>query len=238
MTNVLILNGSPRGKEGNTAKLVDNFVTGLKRGNSDFIFENIQLKDKDIKNCTGCFACWKEKSGECVYDDDMQNLLPKYIDADLMIWATPLYHYGMTSIMKRFVERTLPINKPKIIEKEDTYTHPQRYDMKNRKNILISTCGFPDHSNFDLLIQQFEKITGDNLDEKICSVMGELLSIKILQDEISWYLDAVERAGEEFAQEGAISDNTKKTLNKKLVPVEDFIEMANASWEEGGPPRE
>lgn len=238
MTNVLILNGSPRGKEGNTAKIIDSFVRGLKKGGPDYNFENIELNEKEIKSCTGCYACWKENAGECVYDDDMQNLLPKYIDADLMIWATPLYHYGMTSIMKQFIERTLPVNKPKIIKKGDTYSHPRRYDLGNKQNILISTCGFPEHSNFELLKKQFERITEGGLDEKILSVMGELLSIKIMREEVSWYLDAAEKAGEEFAEEGSFSKNTKKTLRKKLVSAEGYVEMANASWEQGGPPRE
>lgn len=236
MTNVLILNGSPRGKKGNTAKLVDKFVEGLEKVGSGFVIENVELKDKEIKSCTGCYNCWTETPGECIHDDDMQNLLPKYIDAEIAIWATPVYHYGMTSIMKRFIERTLPINKPKIIKKNGKYTHPQRYEIKDKKNVLISTCGFPEHSNFELLIKQFEKITRNNLDEKILSVMGELLSIKILQDEISWYLDSVEQAGKEFAQKGSFSDETKEKLNKKLVPVESYVEMANESWEEGGPP--
>ena len=238
MTNVLILNGSPRGKDGNTAKLVDRFVEGMKKGGCDYSFEHVFLKDKEINSCTGCYSCWKETPGECVFDDDMEDVLPKYIDADLIIWATPLYHFGMTSIMKQFIERTLIVNKPKIIEVEDGYSHPRRYDLGDKQNILISTCGFPEHSNFEVLTKQFERITEGKLNEKILSVMGELLSIEIMREEVGWYLEAAEKAGEEFAIEGSFSEETKETLGKKLISPEDYVELANASWEQGGPPRE
>ncbi|WP_018247977.1 NAD(P)H-dependent oxidoreductase [Orenia marismortui] len=227
MENILILNGSPRGKKGNTAKLVDNFITGLKEESSNLIIENIELYKKNINSCTGCFSCWNKTPGKCIFNDDMKDLISSYVNADLVIWATPLYHFGMTSIMKRFTERTLPINKPDIVKYDETYTHPQRYDMNNKKNILISTAGFPEAHNFEVLIDQLNKITGGKVSESILTVMGELLSVKALENRISWYLDAVQQAGKEFISQGSLNKKTKDLLKKELVPIDDFVEMAN-----------
>ncbi len=229
MEKVLVLNGSPKGNKGNTAKLVDTFIEGLNSKN-EFNIKKVKLKNKEINNCTGCFSCWQETPGNCVFNDEMEHLLDEYIKSDLIIWATPLYNFGMTSLMKKFIERTLPLNNPEIIKRNGTYTHPLRYEMNNKENILISTCGFPEHSNFDLLIDQFQNNINGKLDNNILTVMGELLTKEPLQNNIAWYLDAVKKAGKEYAREGIFKEKTKKTLNKKLVPVEDYIEMANASW--------
>ena len=231
MENVLVLNGSPKGNQGNTAKLVNKFIQGLKESIPHLAVENVQLHNQNINHCCGCFSCWTKTPGECIYNDDMTQLLPQLINADLVIWATPLYHYGMTSIMKKFIERTLPVNEPNIVENNNVYTHPQRYNFDNRKNILISNCGFPEKHNFSVLLEEFKKITGNRIDETILCVMGELLSEEQLESRISWYLDSVYRAGEEFAKNNAFSEKTKAKLNKPLVPIENFVEMANAHWE-------
>ncbi len=233
MENLLVLNGSPRGKAGNTAKLTDKFLQSYRAVQKKEINLNyIQLKDKQIKTCTGCFSCWTTSPGECILADDMESLMENYINADLILWATPLYQHGMTSLMKRFTERTLPLNHPKIVEIEGKYTHPQRHDLSDQENILIATCGFPERENFNVLEAHFEQLLGEKLDEKILTVMGELLRKEPLASRISWYLEAVEQAGKEYAENRNFTAKTRKTLKKPLVPVDDFIEMANASWEQ------
>lgn len=231
MNKILVLNGSPRGKNGNTHKLVDKFLEGIKEIDTKTIIEYVELKNKNIKNCIGCFSCWNRTPGKCVQKDDMYELLEKFIEADIIIWATPLYHYTMTSILKKFVERTLPLNEPYIVKKGDVFGHPERYDIRKKKNILISNCGFPEYHNFQLLIDEFKKISKEQLNGSILCVEGELLSIKPLQNRIKWYLDGVKKAGKEFAVDGYIHEETLKLLKKPLIPIEEFIEMANLSWQ-------
>jgi len=230
MVKVTVFNGSPKGKSGNTAKLVENFLKGFEKEAKNCSIERVEIKDKNIKNCTGCFSCWDETPGKCIFEDDMKNLIQKYADTDLVIWATPLYHYGMTSILKTFIERTLPVNKPEMIKTEDGYGHPQRYDLSDKDFILISTCGFPHHEEFEILKNQFEEISFNGLDGMILSVMGELLSIDIMRGEIDWYLEAVEKAGKEYAKNGEISEDIRNTLSKKLIDEDTYVELANDSW--------
>lgn len=230
MEKILVVNGSPRKDRGNSIKLAKEFLKGYLEVEKTAQIEYIHTYDLDIKNCGGCFACWKETPGKCIFKDDMTMVLEKILEADIVLWVTPLYHYGMTSSLKKLVERTLPFNEPLIVQSGDQFNHPQRYDLSKQKNILISTCGFPHHKVFDTLVEKFEKITPNGLDEKILCVMGELLSVKPLERKISWYLDAVSKSGREYASTNKIEEETKKLLNKTLVPVEDFIEMANLSW--------
>lgn len=230
MKRIVIVNGSPRGKKGNTAKLINTFLKGYQSVEIDNQIEHIELKKENIKNCIGCFSCWTKTPGKCIHKDGMNDFLQILMDADLVIWGTPIYHYGMTSILKTFVERTLPLAEPFIVEKNGEYSHPYRYEKNKSENIIISNCGFPDFSNFDILKESFNKITKNNIDESICCVMGELLSEKALERRLKWYYDALEQAGREFAKLGSIELSTKKILSKPLIPVEDFIETANSSW--------
>lgn len=228
MEKVLVLNGSPRAMKGNTQILVDQFIAGYRLANDKVAVKQVALTQANIKACQGCFGCWTGSPGKCVLKDDMTYLFQDYLEADLIVWATPLYHYGMTSIMKKFVERTLPLSQPKIEKIADNYTHPERFDL-NQKHILISNCGFPERQNFNVITQSFERITSGPITSILC-VMGEILSEKALRSRFTWYLDAVKKAGQEVAINKEISVATSEILKKSLLPIEEYVDMANISW--------
>jgi len=234
MERILVLNGSPKGENGNTAVLINRFLEGYQEVNKDVQIDRITLKNETINRCTGCYTCWTKTPGKCVFGDDMTSLLEKYLSADVVVWATPLYHYGMTSILKTFVERTLPLSQPYIVENNGKFSHPSRWGEKRHKNVLISNCGFPEHHNFEVMRQSFDRVVHGKVDAEILCVMGELLSVKPLKGKIAWYLDAVKKAGNDFATSSVITQSTIATLSNPLVPVESFIEMANLNWQATG----
>lgn len=66
--------------------------------------EFITLKDKNIKFCKGCLAC--QKLGKCVIEDDDANLITEQMkNADVIVWATPVYYYEMAGQMKTLIDR-------------------------------------------------------------------------------------------------------------------------------------
>ncbi|MBP3820293.1 flavodoxin family protein [bacterium] len=65
--------------------------------------EFITLKDKEIKFCKGCMAC--QKLGKCVINDDANAITAKMKEADVIIWATPVYYYEMSGQMKTIIDR-------------------------------------------------------------------------------------------------------------------------------------
>ena len=96
---VLALNSSPRGKgESKTGLLLDALVTGMREAGADV--EVVQLRGKTIRNCIGCFTCWTKTPGQCVHKDDMSlELYPKWLDADLAVYASPLYYFTVNATM-------------------------------------------------------------------------------------------------------------------------------------------
>jgi multimeric flavodoxin WrbA len=108
----LIIKGSYRDE--NTAALVDSFAEGLRKKNPKAKIEMIDLRKVKVEFCTGCMKCAKTggRIGKCVIKDDMQKIMPKMLDCDMLVWATPIYELGPTALMKRFMERNIPITAP------------------------------------------------------------------------------------------------------------------------------
>ncbi len=105
MKKILGIMGSPRMK-GNTHILVNKILEGARDNGASA--EIIFLKDMDIKECDGCYTCWKGK--DCSKKDDMNNIYPKIIDSDVIVFGTPLYWYGPTALMKAFIDRFVYFN--------------------------------------------------------------------------------------------------------------------------------
>lgn len=234
MHKILVINGSPK-KRSNTMKLVESFLEGIKDKDASIEIRKIDLVDKNIRSCTGCYSCWKKTPGTCVLEDDMEGLLKQYKDAEIVIWATPLYHFGITSIMKKFMERTLPELLPFIDDEgSETYRHPYRNlkVMENKKHILISNCGFPSKkNNYEGVYEQFDQLFGKNAWEKIICAEGELLSVTQLDNITGPYLELVRKAGQEYIETHHISKKLKSGLEKPLVAVSTFLEIADLSWD-------
>lgn len=223
---ILALNGSPRARKSNTNRLLEPFLAGAREAGAQT--EIIYAAELNIKDCLGCFSCWNKTPGCCILKDDMVAVLEKIKCADIVVWATPLYHFGMTARLKRIMERTLPLCKPYIVKRGDHYSHPHRYAEQNTKNLLISNCGFPERHHFDALVEQFKVLSAveNALIGAILCPAGEILA----HLDCPWYFDALRRAGQEVVTGGCVSAETMAILAKDFIPLEIFLEKANESW--------
>lgn len=99
---VLILSGSPR-KNGNSDILCDEFMNGARDAGHDV--EKIRVAEKNIAYCRACYAC--KKSSICAIKDDMAEILQKMIDADVIVFASPVYFYSIDAQLKALIDRTV-----------------------------------------------------------------------------------------------------------------------------------
>ncbi len=104
---ILGLSFSPR-SQGNTEILLDQALQGAQQEGAEV--ELYSVLDKAIEPCDGCGAC--NKTGECHIKDDMQNLYHKLLEADGIIFGTPVYFYSMTAQGKAIIDRTIALNRP------------------------------------------------------------------------------------------------------------------------------
>ena len=101
---IVALQGSPR-KKGNTAKVLSWVEEELIALGHDV--ESVFLNTKNLKGCLACGKC-KEKSDTvgCIQTDDIPEILEKMTDAELVIFASPLYFWGVTAQLKTVIDRT------------------------------------------------------------------------------------------------------------------------------------
>ena len=101
---VLIISSSPRAK-GNSARLAQSFAEGAKAAGNET--ELVSLHDKQIGFCRGCFVC--QKTQRCVMHDDADAIREKMLNADVLVFATPIYYYEMSGQLKTMLDRGNPL---------------------------------------------------------------------------------------------------------------------------------
>ena len=104
MKNVLVISSSYRTK-GNSARLAEEFSKGAKDAGNEVEF--ISLHDKKIAFCRGCLTCQKTK--KCAISDDADVLREKMLHADVLVFATPVYYYGISGQLKTLLDRCNPL---------------------------------------------------------------------------------------------------------------------------------
>ena len=100
MKKVLIIQGGGR-PNGNTSQLVGAFVKGAEEAGHQV--ETISLLKNEVKGCLGCNACRYGKP--CIQKDSFNDMIPKIKEADLLVFASPLYFWTISSRIKAFIER-------------------------------------------------------------------------------------------------------------------------------------
>ena len=145
---ILAFNASPRKNRGNTDLILDHFLDAAKEAGAET--EKHYVYDLNVNSCVGCFTCWTKTPGKCVHNDDMDWLIPQYIDADIVVHATPIYNGNIISRLQQLKERFLPMALPFQVEHGDVTRHPPRVERKPQKTVLIASAGFPDHQAFDV----------------------------------------------------------------------------------------
>ena len=103
MKKVLILSASPR-KNGNSDILCQQFIHGAEEAGHKA--EQIYLYDKQIGFCRACYACFR--TGKCVQQDDMESILERIQDTDVLVISTPTYFMTMNGMLKNTIDRFLP----------------------------------------------------------------------------------------------------------------------------------
>ena len=104
--NILMVYGSPH-KKGTTHALAEAFLSGVDQRRHTV--QSVWLGEKKVAPCLGCEYC-KHHDGNCVHGDDMAEILPAVLAADLVVFVTPIYYFGFSAQMKAFIDRFYAVN--------------------------------------------------------------------------------------------------------------------------------
>lgn len=100
---IVVINSSPHADRESTSKyLAAKFIEGAKSaGHEIFTFD---AASEETNPCQGCDACGMD--GDCIFNDAISNkLMPKMLDADLLVLVTPLYYFGFSAQLKTIIDR-------------------------------------------------------------------------------------------------------------------------------------
>lgn len=112
--NILVLNGSPRPK-GNTAAMVSSFAAGATEAGHQVDVVNVCRKN--IHGCLGCEYCHTKGGGQCIQNDDMQEVYPLLAQAEMIVLASPIYYHGFSGQLQCTLNRIYALDKPKRLKR-------------------------------------------------------------------------------------------------------------------------
>lgn len=214
---VTAFNGSPKGAKGNTDVIVQAFLRGAAKADAEV--ETVYLADRHVQHCRGCFACWFKTPGQCILHDDMDTLLPKYMDSDVVCFATPVYTWNMTAYLKNFVDRLAPLKSPLLTQKEGHYDLADKENRQTRY-VAIANAGFPGANNFDTIRAVFASCNPTLELYRNCGMALQKEDARVIA-----YLKAVEEAGYQLLADGCVSPEAMEVMQADMIPEAEYIAM-------------
>ena len=149
MSKIVIVSSSMR--IGNSDCLCDCFEKGLSEKKHNIT--RINLRDINLTFCSGCSFCYD--NGRCCQKDDMHEYYQKIQDADILVFATPIYFGAISGQLKVFIDRLYPIYK----------------NLNAKSIIVIATCYQSSKSTIDNSIYDIKRFAEDSGNIKISKII-------------------------------------------------------------------
>lgn len=231
---ITAINASHRGDKGHTHFLTDKLLQGATAAGAEG--DVVTLAKLKINRCLSCGRCHTEKHRlQCVHDgkDDVRTVFQKMAEADIIIYATPVYVFSMSGLLKTFLDRmyaTGDVLDLRLSESGLMFHHIDRaisskpfvvliccdnLEAETPKNVLAyfeTFSRFMDAPQVGVLVRNGGRLSGHGKDAE-----SEKKVPKIFQ-----VYEAYEQAGRELATEGRIRRATQRQANQEIVPVPMF----------------
>ena len=143
---ILILTGSPR-KNGNSATLADHFAQGAREAGHEVA--RFDAAFRKVHPCIGCNSCGM--NGPCVFKDDFEFVREHLVSADCVVFATPMYYFGISAQLKAVIDRFYAINGSIHVSKKAvllmTYANTaasEAVPIKSHYEVLLKYLGWTD----------------------------------------------------------------------------------------------
>jgi hypothetical protein len=132
---ILIINGNPKAEKREFDAYCQGVAQTLVSLNNEV--QSITLRDKEIADCIGCYACWLKTPGICALKDDQAEILNGLVWADFVIMASPLIMGFVSSLLKKTNDRMIPLAHPFLRLENNRMAHYPRYDKRFKVGLLI-----------------------------------------------------------------------------------------------------
>ena len=231
---ILAINSSLRGEHGHTAFLVEKLFEGARAGGAEC--ECIVLSKHKINRCLACDKCQgRESYLKCVHEgkDDVKSIFDRMSAADIIIYATPVYIFTISSLLKALLERMHGISDSRDLKmsKSGMVFHHVTPAVCSKPFVAVICCDnienetprntisyfkafskFMDAPQVGLMVRNGGRIAGYGKDPARQQIFPGL------NDIYAAYVDA----GRELARLGHIKSRTQKRASREIIPIPFF----------------
>ena len=228
---ILAINGSHRGEKGFTHFLIGKIFGGAIAAGADC--EEIVLAKLKINRCISCGKCnTKNHFLKCVFDekDDVREVFNKMAAADVLVFATPIYIFNMSALLKTFLDRlyaTADVFDLKLTQSGLFFHHLDR-DICSKPFVTLICCDNPEKETSKTLISYFQTYSRFHDAPQVgllvrnagrLATHGKDPEVEKRVPKIAEVYKAYEDAGRELANVGRIRQSTQKRANQNILPV-------------------
>jgi multimeric flavodoxin WrbA/putative sterol carrier protein len=235
---VMLVRGNPR-KNGFTQYLTNLFLQGLREVGATVTDVDITTEQYSLRPCLGCYHCWLAKPGQCVHHDPMEKLFDVILQADVLVCATPVYYFAMSSYLKNFFERTIPLTTTGLEPSKmgilrNRMREPEKWPKKKFVSITVGALraleGYePVNQTFRLIADALDMELGGQLTRTESHLLPYKLSKPITLKRVE---AAFLKAGHEAGTTGRVSAKTMQDAALQLSPDETYFRTySNIYWE-------
>jgi multimeric flavodoxin WrbA len=217
---VLVINGSARKEKGYTALILNPFINGMREAGAQVNL--LYSKQLDVTPCIGDFSCWYKNPGKCHINDVMQSFYPKLKEADILVLGIPVY-FPLPGAMQNFLNRLMPLANP-ILKYQNSHTQIRfNDDVKIKKIVLVSACGWWEKGNFDTVTRIVKEICQKVSVDFTGSVLrphADLLSEE--KDEAKEIFETLKKVGFSLIRDGILSKDLLEIVAQPLISEKEL----------------
>ncbi len=151
----LILNGNPGPSD------FDDYLARLARAleREGHSAERIDLRDLNLRYCMGCWTCWWKTPGLCAMKDDMADIYPKIVKADLVLWASPLILGTISALLKKVQDRFVPVAHPYVELVDGECHHRHRYPHNADIGVIVEPTADDTDADLAITLELFQRFS-------------------------------------------------------------------------------
>ena len=161
---ITILNGNANRQNNAFDAYLDRLTAALMADRHQVI--RLDLRDMDIQYCIGCFGCWVKTPGECRLADESEQVCRAVIDSDFTLWASPLNMGFPSALLKKVMDKSIPLIHPYFVVDHNEAHHRARYARYPRLGLLLEKEADTERDDLHIVTDIFSR-TALNLKSRL-----------------------------------------------------------------------
>ncbi|MBN2005596.1 MAG: flavodoxin family protein [Anaerolineae bacterium] len=227
---LLAINASHRGEQGRTHFLINRLFLGATEAGADC--EAVSLARLKINRCLACRQCQtQEHHLQCIQKDDVQQVFDKMAAADVLIYATPVYLYSMTGLLKTLLDRIFGVCDiaDTQVSRSGLMHHHINEAVCRKPFVTLVVCGNIEVETTKNVLSYFRTYARfmdaprvGTLVRNAAGYLGPEQAPDMKNPRVKAVCEAYEQAGSDLATRGRVRPATQRKANRELVPVPMF----------------